>query len=138
MESVGKKGTKREEIEDGELEEEVEQFFEIIRRFREARAAADRIRVRPRPDLEEEEDEKERRKKRMRAAAAGTKGAGWVPKFEREDFNTQVEFVAATHNSARNSSPLDGGSGSVKKEEAGEDDSKLKSSDDRLDLKLTL
>lgn len=130
-------------VEGEEMEEEVEQFFALIQRLRDSRAVLDRIRARD--DRKEEEEVEEEgggeggRKRRRRTENKSSSSGSWVPKFEWEDFHTEVAF-AASNKSSGSSAPVSNG-GEVdqrrNKKTTEEDESKSKLLDP-LDLKLTL
>lgn len=83
------------EEDEGVEEEEVkiEQFFAILRNYREARS---RMRIELMGELEREREAEESRRKRRRLAETdgGERCSSWVPRFEPEDFSADVEFRA--------------------------------------------
>ncbi|KAL3717720.1 hypothetical protein ACJRO7_009197 [Eucalyptus globulus] len=87
-EEVGEGGEEEEE------DEKMEQFFAILRNYREAR---NRRRMELMGELEQEREAEETLRKRRRLAGEPDGGAGercssWVPRFEPEDFSADVEF----------------------------------------------
>lgn len=80
-----------EEGEEEEEEEKIEQFFAILRNYREAR---NRRRIELMGELEREREAEESRLKRRRLAEpdGGERCSSWVPRFEPEDFSADVEF----------------------------------------------
>ncbi|GLU07201.1 hypothetical protein SLE2022_241670 [Rubroshorea leprosula] len=66
-----------------EDDQKMEQFFALIRSFREARN-------RRREELREMEEMKKEKKKMRRSG--GEEQSNWIPTFRQEDFTQEIEF----------------------------------------------
>ncbi|KAK8693748.1 hypothetical protein V6N13_071318 [Hibiscus sabdariffa] len=102
--------------EDEQEDEKMEQFFALLRNFREARNKR-------KHELRQRDDEEETKKNKT-SKSVDDERSSWVPKFEWEDFTAEIEFrrplvVFPTPYGKK-------------------DDKKKQEEDDGLDLNLTL
>ncbi|GMI66661.1 hypothetical protein HRI_000335400 [Hibiscus trionum] len=98
-------------------DEKMEQFFALLRNFREARNKR-------KHELRQRDDEEEMCKKNKTSKSGDDERSSWVPKFEWEDFTAEIEFGR----------PLIVFPTPYNKK----DDKKKQEEDDGLDLNLTL